>query len=223
MSIFTKNPLYEFHVVPDAGEELGEMAAVARRYGYAGMAVIGVGGRKDVEDMPPGFSVYQGVEVEVKNASRVRSLVRRWHGRVDCVFLRGGVESVNRAGVEMQELDVLSSPGRINHVLAKFASENGVALEFDLGALIRTRGWERSELLSVYRNNLRLVRKYRVPVLLTATPRCCYDFRAPREMVALAMLFGMTKEEAVHALSMTPRRILERHSPGFVDRGVRLV
>ncbi|OYT63529.1 ribonuclease P protein component 3 [Methanosarcinales archaeon ex4572_44] len=223
MSLFTSNSFYELCMKPESREDLHQMAGVARRYRYAGVAVpidMGVG---DLDDLPTGFSIIQSVELVVKNASRVSGTVKQWWEKSDCLILRGGSESLNRVGVESQLVDVLSSPGRINHVLAKLASENGVAIEFNLGAIIHTRGQKRSETLALYRNNLKLLRKYRAPFILTTTPRTSYDLRAPREMAALSMLFGMTREETVHGLSTVPSQILEKHDPNFIADGVRLV
>jgi len=228
---------------PESGEDLHQIAGVAKRYGYAGMAVPidmdAIGERNEgmdsthlssnsnswseLNDLPTGFSIIQSVEPVVKNASQVSGMVKQWWEKSDCLILRGGSESLNRVGVDNYLVDVLSSPGRINHVLAKLASENGVAIEFDLGAITHRHGWKRSEILALYRNNLKLVRKYRTPFILTTSPRTLYDLRAPRDMAALSMLFGMTREEAVYGLSTVPSQIMERHDPNFIANGVRLV
>jgi ribonuclease P/MRP protein subunit RPP1 len=224
MSVFKKNLFYEFHVTPESSENILEMAAIARRFGYAGMAVTADTGLSiEEQDLPSGFSIYRCVELTVNNAFQVRRKVQKWHKKVDCVILRGGSESVNRAAVETSQVDVLASAGRLNHILAKLATEHDVAVEFDLGTLIRSSESRRCEILTVYRSNLKLVRKYRTPFILTITPTSPYDFRTPREMAALAMLFGMSKEEAVCGMSRYPREILERHSPDFIAKGVRLV
>ena len=229
MSLFTSNPFYELCMKPEAGEDLRQMAGVARRYGYSGVAVpVDTSGveerlKRESENLPTGFLIARSVELVVKNASQISGLLHRWWKRSHCLIFRGGSESLNRLGVENHQVDVLGSPGKINHVLAKLASENGVAIEFDLGAIIHRRGLKRSETLALYRNNLKLVRKYRAPFILTTNPRNLYDLRAPREMAALSMLFGMTREESVHGLSTVPKEILERHEKNFIAEGVRLV
>ncbi len=60
------------------------------------------------------------------------------------------------------------------------------------------------------RLNLKLVRKYKAPMILTSNACSIYDLRAPREMIALASLFGMEREEATSALSDSPQGILEK-------------
>jgi len=102
--------------------------------------------------------------------------------------------------------------GELNHVLVRYAAENGVAIDFNLNAIIQScrRRSERVRILSKMQENLKLVRKYKAPMILTSNARSIYDLRAPREMIALASLFGMRKEEAVHALSDIPTGVLEK-------------
>ncbi len=224
MSVFTKNPLYETHVRPESSRSLEQMAIIAKRYGYAGMIVTTDACKPErTEAIPPDFLLYHSAELNARSASQVRKKAQLLHGKTDCIILRGGSETVNRAGVETRLIDILSSSGNINHILAKLASTNNVAIEFDLGAIIHTEGSERCEVLSVYRNNLKLVRKYKVLFVITTTPVSCYDFRAPREVAALAMLFGMKREEAVYAMSIVPRQIIEQRSPNFITAGVKLI
>ncbi|RZN13699.1 MAG: hypothetical protein EF812_07125 [Methanosarcinales archaeon] len=224
VSVFTKKPLYEVHVKPESGQSLEQMAAIAKRYGYAGMIVATDACKPEITDaMPSDFLLYHSTELNAQSATQVRKKAQLLHGKTDCIILRGGSETINRAGVENRLIDILSSPKNINHVLAKLASNNNVAIEFDLGAIIHTEGSERCRVLSVYRNNLKLVRKYNVLFGITTTPVSCYDFRAPREMAALAMLFGMKREEAVYAMSVVPRQIIEQRSLNFITAGVKLV
>ena len=46
--------------------------------------------------------------------------------------------------------------------------------------------------------------------ILTSNACSIYGLRAPRELIALAALFGMRRKEAVRALSDVPLSILER-------------
>jgi len=92
----------------------------------------------------------------------------------------------------------------------RYAAENGVAIDFNLNAIIQSKRSDRARILWKMRENLKLVRKYKALMLLTSNARSVYDLRAPREMIALASLIGMGKEEAVHALSDIPTGILEK-------------
>jgi ribonuclease P/MRP protein subunit RPP1 len=71
------------------------------------------------------------------------------------------------------------------------------------------------------RENLKLARRYNAPMILTSNAHSIYDLRAPREMIALATLFGMSKEEATSALCDIPRGVLEKRWKK--DRDVEII
>lgn len=100
--------------------------------------------------------------------------------------------------------------GVLNHVLARHAAENSVAIDFNMNGIIYNRRGDRARIIGKMRDNLKLLRKYKAPMILTSNARSVYDLRAPREMIALAAMFGMSKEEATSALSDIPRDILAR-------------
>ena len=60
------------------------------------------------------------------------------------------------------------------------------------------------------REILKLARKYKAPRILTSNAHSLYDLRAPREIIALASLFGMEREEATIALTVFPKSIVAK-------------
>ncbi|MCD4801122.1 MAG: ribonuclease P protein component 3, partial [Methanococcoides sp.] len=78
---------------------------------------------------------------------------------------------------------------------------------------------------SHFRDYLALSRKYDVPMLLTSNASSIFGLRAPREIIALAVLFGMEKDEAIMALSETPLGIVQkkRHDKNYVCEGVEIL
>jgi len=81
----------------------------------------------------------------------------------------------------------------------------------------------RVQALTDFRHNLKLARKYGAPVILSSNAQSIYDLRAPREMIALATIFGMTVDEAIEALSTVPEAIIRRGSENWVMEGVEVV
>ncbi|QLC50381.1 ribonuclease P protein component 3 [Methanolobus zinderi] len=225
---------YDLNVsfVPESSNRVEELAATAGHLGYSGIAInypanskISVGDL-DSEDI----EIFSAVAIRPKNASKIHSIVDRYRDRVDLITVCGGIESINRAAIENPRVDILTdmNMGResgFNHVLAKAASDNNVAVAFDLGSLIRLRGGNRVHALSNFRKNLQLVRKYDVPYLLTSSPQSVYDMRAPRELIALAALFGMSREEAIRGLSTIPEAIISGNRPpeGYLCEGVEII
>lgn len=216
MSLFDST-FYDFNIHP-SDSSITELALEAKRLGYSGIAVTS-STIPDTEALPENFSIYRCVELPGR---KIREEIKKHKGS-DILTVTGGDESLNRAAVETEGLDILMQPAQFNNVLAKAASDNSIAIGFNLGAIIHLRGEARVLELMLMRKNLRHARKYRLSMLLTSSARSIYDLRSPRELAALGGLFGMTEEEAVGAMSAAPLTILRRKSPEYVQEGVEIV
>lgn len=229
------NPrFYDFnvHTVPDGKDTVKDVMAFAKHLGFSGFAITN---HSNVEESYPegsmqdGVDAYKAVEIIVSNPSKLNGLVGKYRKNVDVVTVHGGNEEINRAAVETPAVDILAHPqtsknGGINHVLAKSASNNNVAIEFNLDSIIKGRGGKRVHTLSFFSKNLELARKYNVPTILTSNAYNCFDLRAPEEMIALSKLFGMSREEAITSLSDIPESIITRNrNSGIVQEGVEIV
>ncbi|WP_445475996.1 ribonuclease P protein component 3 [Methanococcoides methylutens] len=220
------------HCAPDGKNTQDEMVAMARHLGFGGIALSN---HSNSDPLPKGnsdkgFDILRGVELVASNPSKLHGLVGKYRSKVDVLAVHGGDEGINRAAVENPNVDMLLHPGNpkgcgLNHVLAKSASDNNVAIAFDMASLLTLRGGRRVHSLSHFRENLALARKYDVPFLLTNNASFCYDLRAPREMMALATLFGMEHDEAIMALSETPADMIRRIRRGrnFICEGVEIL
>jgi ribonuclease P/MRP protein subunit RPP1 len=229
-----RSVFYDLNVysAPEGRNTIEEMAAFSSRLEFGGIAITNPSDSCHLEKATKigDLEVFSGVEIRVDNPSRLHGMVGKYRKNTDVIVVRGGSENINRAAVENSNVDILCGFGSmkdngLNHVLAKSASDNNVAISFDLGEVIIQRGGRRVRTLSNFRKDLALVRKYDVPFILTSNARSCYDLRAPRELMALAGLFGMTKEEAVYGLSTTPENIISGNRPSskYVFEGVEIV
>ena len=220
------------HSAPDGKNTLEEMAALAHHFGYSGFAITN---HSNSESKSTGFDsndfeVFKGIEIVSKNASKLHGLIGKYRNSVDVLVVHGGDENINRAAVENRNVDILAHPATpkdsgLNHVLAKSASDNNVAIEFNLDAIFKGRGGRRVHALSHFRKNVQIARKFDVPMILTSNAASYFDLRAPREMVALAGLFGMDKDEAISAISTVPAGIIARNRQGsrFIREGVEVI
>lgn len=209
---------YDFFTHPDSSEL---MAALARKYGFSG--IVDMNPKiNEVIILPDDFSIYRGVEIQAKS-SRIREEIKKHRGSNLILLARGGEEDINRAAVESEGLDILLQPSEFNNVLAKAASDNSIAIGFNLGLLIRLRGDARVRELKNMRIILKHARKYKLEMILTSDSSSVYDLRSPREMVALSSLFGMTPCEAIDAMSATPKSILRRKSPNYIKEGIEIL
>jgi len=209
---------FDFYTHPD---NASLMAEVGKRYGYSGIAVIGHD-KNEKTIIPEDFSIYRGIEIQAK-PSRIREEIKKYRGSDHILIVEGGEEEINRAAVETEGLDILLHPLEFNNVLAKAARDNSVSIGFNLGLLIRLRGEARVRELKTMRINLKHARKYKLQLILTSDAHNIYDLRAPREMVAISSLFGMTEKEGVDAMSAAPLNILRKKSPDYIQEGIEII
>ncbi len=202
------------HAYPETDMPVEDMLRVAKRYGYAGIAITN---HDDIlkENMVSN-SIFRGVEIRANSVSELKRKIKIYYGKVSLLAVHGGSEQINEAALKDFRVDTVAHPcgekgeGELSHVLVRYAAENGVAIDFNLNAIIQSRGSDRARLLWKMREIFKIVRKYKAMPIITSHAHSVYDLRAPREMIALASLFGMRKEEAVHALSDIPKGVLEK-------------
>lgn len=217
MSLFNAN-FYDFNIHPSESS-LTELSFEAKRLGYSGIAITS-SAVPEKEALPENFSIYRCIEISGK-PSRLREEIKKHKDGI--LIAIGGAEELNRAAVKIDGFDILLQPAQFNNVLAKTAADNSIAIGFNLGSLIHLRGNARVRELMLMRTNLKHARKYRLAMVLTSNARSIYDLRSPRELAALGGLFGMTKKEAVEAMSTAPLEILRRKSPEYIQEGVEIL
>lgn len=222
------------HTLPDYADSPSRMILEAKEMGYSGICLASINPASTFHDInitmptPRDFEVYTGIEIQAENISILNKYINRSVNKVDIISVSGGHEDINRGAVENGRVDILAHPASqgksLNHVLSKAAADNGVAIDFNVDALIRHRGGSRVRILSAIRQNARLARKFDAPMVITSNARSHYDLRGPREMMALGMLMGMTQEEALHAISTVPGSIINRNrNNNRIMNGVEVV
>ena len=209
------------HVLPDCADSPSRMILEAKRMGFMGICLTSfneanIFHNHDIS-LPfcNNIEVCLGIEIQAQSVSKLNKDVGRLRDKADIILAGGGHDNINRAAVENGRVDILAHPtcfGKpLNHVLAKAASNNGVAIDFNIDALTMQKGGSRIKALTALRRNVRLARKYDAPMIITSSARSHYDLRGPREMIALGMLMGMTTDEAFAALSQVPHAIIRRN------------
>ena len=171
------------------------------------------------------------IEISCKNPEDLRKKVQKSRRKADILMVRGGDLKINRAACEDQRVDVLSQPYRsrrdtgLNHVLARKAAENSVAIELNLKILFKTNLRYRYRVISQFRHIIELQRKFKFPLIITTNANSKYDLRSPQDIFALARCFQMTFEELFDAISETPKEIIETNNArdSFIVDGVKTV
>ena len=93
--------------------------------------------------------------------------------------------------------------------------------------LLALEGPTRVRLLSSLRREAEVARKFHVPIVVSSGVGADMLLRKPREMAALAFLFGLDEDFALDAVSQNPCAVVARNreklGSGFVAPGIRVV
>ena len=171
----------------------------------------------------------KAVEIYCKNPQDLKKKVKKSRKKSDILIVKGGDLKINRAACEDKQVDILSQPYRsrrdmgINHVLARKAAENSVAIEINIKTLLKTSLRYRYRVISQFRHIIDLQRKFQFPLIITSGANTKYDLKTPLDILSLAKCFGMTFEECFKAISITPQNIIEKNNirDKFIVEGVR--
>ncbi len=202
---------YEYHAHPEV--DLEGMVKTLEGLGWKGVCLV----CKSLEAIDQlkaslaktraNLDVCFGYKIETTQPEHVPKIARMARKKAEIIMVHGGSLEVNRKACETSEIDVLAHPelGRndsgLDHVMARLAKENGVAIEFNLRSLLLSYKKTRSDVFSHMLDNAKLVRKYKAPFVLTSGAVEPYDLRSPSEMLSLAKLLGLDLKRAKLSLS----------------------
>lgn len=213
------------------------LADEAKRLGYSGVSIIHYLKNQDhakldnIRKIEPDFSIFSGIEIFAKNPEDLKKRIQKFRDKVDVLMVNGGNVKINRAACEDPRVDILTHPYKnrrdsgINHITAKKASQNDVAIELSINSIIKTRLSGRAKILSQFRQILKLQRKFGFPLIITSNAHSIYDLRTPGDIIAFAGCFGMTSDEIRDSLSKNPLNIIERSKirKNVIVKGARTI
>lgn len=169
-----------------------------------------------------------GVEFKSEKPGQLKKLVNSVRRSAEIVAVCGGSAELNRTIVEIPEVDILlghdiNGQCGINHVLAKLAKKNGVAIGFDFNQLMTSYRLGRIQEFSAMVEAARAVRRFKTPFILTSGAMDPWDMRSPSELIAMGRLLGFTEGESRKGLSdRIVRENMKRLSGKWVMPGVEV-
>jgi ribonuclease P/MRP protein subunit RPP1 len=165
-------------------------------------------------DTPPcscdGVDVLSGILIRDVPVKDIIPRVKRARDAGTVVSVCARDNGFNRAVIGLKGVHILreiqaSDRNGFDHVAAKIAADNNVAIDFDLSVLIALRGVARQRAIHRYRDILALERRFGFPVTLSSHARSYLDMRAVREITGLCSLIGMDIPDAERALDSVGR------------------
>lgn len=157
--------------------------------------------RNDLKSSLDDITFDYTLEIKSNNINEIRKTVNKFRKNASCITVIGGDLKVNRACVENVKIDVLSRPyfkrydAGMNHVLAKEALRNNVAIELCFRDVLKSYLAPRSKILSNFRDIYTLYRKFDFPLILSSGAESIFDFRTTHDFVAFFAESGMTLDE----------------------------
>ncbi|WP_458406332.1 ribonuclease P protein component 3 [Methanobrevibacter sp.] len=170
------------------------------------------------------------LEIKSTNVNEIRKYANNFRNRASCISVVGGDLKVNRAVLENIKIDVLSKPylnrhdSGLNHVLAKEAVKNNVAVELCFKDILRTYLSPRAKVISNFRDILTLYRKFNFPLILSSNAESVFDIRTVHDFKSVFIQCGLTSDEVQRSFE-TSCEILEfnNNRDNLILKGVRRV
>jgi RNase P/RNase MRP subunit p30 len=173
------------------------------------------------------------IDLRPRNQNELMHQLRRLRRKFEVVCVICENKAVARQAAKDRRVDLLNFPSLdfrwrfFDRAEAELASNCLAALEIDVRTLLVLEGPARIRLLSSLRREVAIAKEFHVPIVVSSGAAEERLLRKPREMAALAFLFGLDEASALKAVSHNPVAIVKRNreklSADFVAPGIRVV
>lgn len=175
--------------------------------------------------------ISMGINILSSNSNEIRKIIGKYREKSNYISCLGGDLKVNRSVCENRRIDVLSRPyykrrdSGMNHVLAKEAQRNNVAIELCFKDILNNRLKYRANVISSFKEILMFHRKFKFPLILTTDSKSIYDVRSTRDIAAFFKSIGFTNEEIYNGFYYYPKQIVDfnKERKSIIVKGVKLI
>ena len=229
------------HSAFSGGESsLEQLASTAKSLGFKGICFAEYyEGKNQLKKLKEGIEKVKqkiGIDIflgfEARSIKELKFLVKI-RKEFDILLVRGGGLDLNREACKTSEVDILTHPeyersdSGLDHVSAKLAAKNQVAIEVNFREILISSKATRSKVLANIQNNIKLAKKFKVPIILCSGAISHWELRDPECLISFAVQLGLELKEAKDAISKTPENIItqikERKSGKWIMPGVKVV
>jgi ribonuclease P/MRP protein subunit RPP1 len=153
-----------------------------------------------------GIEILTGVVIQNATMRDVIARVKRAKDSGMVVSVAARDNGFNRAAISLKGVHILrgiqtADKTAFDHVTAKMAADNNVAIDLNLSVLFLTRGVYRQRAIHRYRDVLTFERRFEFPVTLSTYARSYLELRAVREISGICSLIGMETSDVEAALA----------------------
>ena len=172
-----------------------------------------------------------GINVLNANSNEIRKIINKYRNKSNYISCLGGDLKVNRSVCENHRIDVLSRPyykrrdSGMNHVLAKEAKRNNVAIELCFRDILNNHLRYRANVISSFKEILIFHRKFKFPLILTTDTKSIYDVRSTRDSVSFFKSIGFSNEEIYNGFYYYPKQIIDfnKERKSMIVKGVKII
>ena len=161
-------------------------------------------------DTPPGefygIEVCTGILIRGTPLKDLINRVKRERIGDAVVSAEAGDNGFNRAVISLKGVHIIrgiqsAEKTAFDHVAAKMAADNRVAIDLDLSVILSGRGSTRQRAMHRFRDVLILEQRFEFPLTLSSYAHSVLDMRTVREITGLCSLLGMDIPDVEKAFS----------------------
>ena len=143
-----------------------------------------------------GIEILSGIFIRDTSVRDLTGRIKRERNNESVVSVQAGDNGFNRSVINHKGVHILrglhsADKYAFDHVAAKMAADNRVAIDLDLSPFISGRGFTRQRAMHRYRDILVLERRYEFPLTISSHARSILEMRAVREIAGLCSVVGM--------------------------------
>jgi ribonuclease P/MRP protein subunit RPP1 len=176
---------------PGGDSSVGRMALEAKSLGFDRLVADGAQSGEYY-----GIEIFSGILVRDTSVRDLINRVKRERNKDTVVSVQAGNNGFNRSVITMKGVHIIrglhtADKYAFDHVAARMAADNGVAIDLDLSPIILGSGFTRQRAIHRYRDIMVLERRYEFPVTISSHARSILKMRSAREITGLCSLIGM--------------------------------
>lgn len=187
---------------------------------------------REIKNLKTNLEVFSGIIFDEKNYKELIKMNVEKRKFFDILLVRGGNLKLNREAVQNVFVDFLINPfeGRVdsglNHIFAKKASLNEIAIVIDFSSLRFKNLYEENKEYQKILEIAKLCRKYRIGLLFASFAKDKYDLRDFRFFEAFKYILGFEENEIKKNWKRIEKILMEnkrKRSEKWIMPGVELV
>ena len=176
---------------PCGDSSVGRMALEAKSLGFDRLVADGTQSGEYY-----GIEILSGIFIRDSSVKDLISRIKRERTGDAVVSVRAGDNGFNRSVIALKGVHILrglhsADKYAFDHVAAKMAADNQVAIDLDLSPIIAGRGFTRQRAMHRYRDILVLEQRYEFPLTISSHARSILEMRTVREITGLCSVVGM--------------------------------